>query len=129
MAKARATKKQRQRTAAESAIEARKQNWRPIKAAIILLHFKFTSINSQKHDGDNLISYAKASIDGIKDGGILHDDNRCTYLPPLQTIVRSPMEEELVIQIQDSTGCRLFILSDEEVDEIESAIPGFWSRK
>lgn len=126
--KARKTKEQRDRTAAEAKIQASRQNWRPVKAAIITLHFKFTSVNSQKHDPDNANAWAKASIDGIKDGGILHDDNKCTYLPPLQTIVKTAMEEQLEITVQDSTGCRLFVLTDEEVAEVEAAIPGFFTR-
>jgi len=129
MVKARKTKQQRQRTAAEALIEARKHKWRPARAAIILLHFKFTSENAQKHDGDNLVSWSKASIDGLKDAGILVDDNKVTYLPPLQTIVKTAMDEELEIQIQDSTGCRLFVFTDAEVAEVAEAIPGFFTRE
>lgn len=38
----------------------------------------------QRHDPDNLIAWLKASIDGLRDAGLIADDNAVRYEEPLQ---------------------------------------------
>ncbi len=128
-AKSGATKKQRRRTGDEATLARMNLagKWLPVRSAMIGLHFKFMTNNNQKHDSDNAIAWSKASIDGLVDGGVLLDDNLLTYLPPHQTIVNKASEESLAITVENSTGCRLFILTDQEILEIEAELPDFFS--
>lgn len=55
--------------------------------AIVGLHYVLQAPQrggNQPHDPDNLIAWAKASIDALTDAGILADDRQIVYLPPSQ---------------------------------------------
>lgn len=60
--------------------------------------------HARGHDGDNLISWAKAAIDSLSDAGILDGDRRVIYLPPTQEKAESQSLQDgprLVIEITE----------------------------
>lgn len=93
MTKARAVKRTRQSTCmiARAATESRPL-W---KRATIQLAYTFA--RKGRRDPDNLIAWAKANIDGLRDAGILADDDAVAYLPP-QVAVGKP--ESLTITVE-----------------------------
>ena len=50
-----------------------------------------------KNDSDNLIGWLKASIDGLRDAGILADDDSVTWLPPEQKYGKGAGKERFVV--------------------------------
>ena len=52
------------------------------RSAGILLRYYFE--NARPRDPDNLISFAKVSLDSLQDAGILAGDRRLVYAPPQQ---------------------------------------------
>lgn len=100
--------------------------WEAVKEASIQLRYLFptpTKGGTQRHDPDNLISFAKASVDGLQDGGILTDDRDVIYLPPTQEFSKNKLNTgQLQIDIRRIDGCELMMFDREEIVIIHCAI-------
>lgn len=88
-AKARVKKAHRQAVAADATIQTLQQiGHRPLcRHATISLYFEFPPPQrggAKRHDPDNLIAWAKTTIDALTDAGVLADDREVTYAPPSQ---------------------------------------------
>ena len=87
--KIRAKKKHRSAVADEAAVVALEvlgQRPRWLRASVGL-NFVFERPRRgglQAHDPDNLIAWAKTTIDGLTDAGVFKDDRELIYLPPRQ---------------------------------------------
>jgi hypothetical protein len=102
--------------------------WEAVKEASIRLRYLFPAPlkgGIQRHDPDNLVSLAKASIDGLQDGGILTDDREVIYLPPTQKFAKKthiPHAGQLQIDIRRIDGCELIMFDQEELELLRLAI-------
>ena len=56
-----------------------RSSWALVSDATVLATFYFNT--KRERDGDNLIAWIKAGIDGLVDAGVFEDDNRIKYLP------------------------------------------------
>lgn len=54
--------------------------------------------DERRRDPDNLMASLKAAIDGLRDGGVLADDNRLVIHPPEMRIDRARPRVELEIR-------------------------------
>ncbi len=71
----------------------RSNSWPSAKIELV---YSFT--HNQKHDPDNLISWAKYAVDGLQRSGLIANDNKVTYLPPVQK--KHDSRESLVMNVQ-----------------------------
>jgi crossover junction endodeoxyribonuclease RusA len=96
-AKARAVKEYR----TTSAIYAREAMGRypapHLESARIKATFLFET--NRRRDPDNLLASLKPAFDGLRDAGILKDDNQIEHAPVDQTIVEKGMGEGVLLQI------------------------------
>ena len=80
MAKAKQVRELRQATAIEAMVWCRENaNTFPWPEATIQLTFYFA--RNGRRDPDNLLASAKAAFDGLRDAGVLMDDDKITHLP------------------------------------------------
>lgn len=114
-AQAAAVKKQRQ-AAGYCAIAACKERpqW---KWVALGLHFCFRGKRkgANWHDPDNLIAWAKSSVDGLQDAELLANDRMVLWLPPKQSF--ETRENGLVITVKNLDGMKELII---DLDEFRS---------